>query len=138
MPTELPVGCIPVTNLVRATDEATYLANQDPWTGKPFTTFFRLAWRRMIPFNTSRSLQAALIPPGPAHIHAVQSLALANNRLTALNAGFWASLPLDYLLRITGRSDLTPASAKQMPGPRPGAPPRSGPTTAHPPPKRPH
>ncbi|CAL9425805.1 hypothetical protein SUDANB1_01941 [Streptomyces sp. enrichment culture] len=117
VPTELPDAFVPVTNLVRATDEATYLADQDPWLGKPFTAFFRLAWRRMIPFNTSRSLQAALIPPGPAHIHAVQSLALADNHLTALNAGFWASLPLDYLLRITGRADLTPASAKQMPAP---------------------
>ncbi|MGW0942453.1 class I SAM-dependent DNA methyltransferase [Streptomyces sp. NPDC002623] len=121
-PTELPDSYVPVTNYVRACDEATYLAAKSSWLGKPFTEFFRLAWRRMIPFNTSRSLQAALIPPGPAHVHTVHSMAFANNRLTALNAGFWASLPLDYLLRITGRADLTSANARQMPAPDPKHP----------------
>ncbi|CCB74097.1 protein of unknown function [Streptantibioticus cattleyicolor NRRL 8057 = DSM 46488] len=32
-----------------------------------------------------------------------------------MNAGFWASLPLDYLLRITGRSDLQVTEALRMP-----------------------
>ncbi|MFF7646616.1 class I SAM-dependent DNA methyltransferase [Streptomyces canus] len=120
--TELPETAVPVTNLVRATDEATYLAAQDSWNGKPSTSYFRLTWRRMIPFDSSRCLHAALIPPGPAHIHAVHSMALANNRLTALNAGFWAALPLDYLLRITGRSDLQSGAARKMPAPDPTHP----------------
>lgn len=121
-PTSLPEACVPVTNYVRAIDETTYLAAQDSWQGKPFTTFFRLAWREMIPFNTSRSLQAALIPPGPAHVNTVNSVALEDNRLTALNSGFWASLPLDYLLRITGRSHLQVAEARKMPAPDPEHP----------------
>lgn len=85
------------------------------WWFRPYTQFYRLAWRRMIPFNTERSLFAALIPPGPAHVHTVQSMALTGNRDTALNAGFWAGLPVDYLLRITGRSDLQVAEAHKMP-----------------------
>ncbi|MFI5792128.1 Eco57I restriction-modification methylase domain-containing protein [Streptomyces sp. NPDC051677] len=121
-PTELPEAHVPVTNYVRAADKATYLAAQDSWFERSSTSHFRLAWRRMIPFNTSRSLQAALIPPGPAHIHAVQTMALADNRLTALNAGFWAALPLDYLLRITGRADLQTGEARKMPAPDPKHP----------------
>ncbi|MGW7356338.1 class I SAM-dependent DNA methyltransferase [Streptomyces sp. NPDC054802] len=120
--TGLPEAYVPVTNHVRATDEAAYLAAQDSWLGKPSTSYFRLVWRRMIPFDSSRCLHAALVPPGPAHIHAVQSMALADERLTTLSAGFWASLPLDYLLRITGRADLTPSGAKQMPAPDPDHP----------------
>ncbi|MFE5326613.1 Eco57I restriction-modification methylase domain-containing protein [Embleya sp. NPDC056575] len=85
------------------------------WESRPYTHFYRLAWRRMIPFNTERSLFAALIPPGPAHVDAVHSMALADNRSTALNAGFWAALPLDYLLRIAGRSDLRVAETHKMP-----------------------
>ncbi|GAA1900435.1 hypothetical protein GCM10009716_07840 [Streptomyces sodiiphilus] len=85
------------------------------WLYRPYTQFYRLAWRRMIPFNTERSLFACIIPPGPAHINTVQSMALSDNRGIALNAGFWASLPLDYLLRITGRSDLQVAEAHKMP-----------------------
>ncbi|MET7787588.1 class I SAM-dependent DNA methyltransferase [Streptomyces sp900116325] len=121
-PTELPEAHVPVTNYVRAADEATYLTAQDSWFEKSSTSYFRLAWRRMIPFNTSRSLQAALIPPGPAHIDAVHSMALPDERTTVLNAGFWASLPLDYLLRITGRSDLRVAEAHKMPAPDPKHP----------------
>ncbi|MEV4228059.1 class I SAM-dependent DNA methyltransferase [Streptomyces bobili] len=120
--TELPEAFVPVTNYVRAADETKYLEAQDLWLGKPFTTYFRLAWRVMIPFNTSRSLHAALIPPGPAHVDAVNSMALADNRLTALNAGFWAALPLDYLLRVTGRSHLRVAEARKMPAPDPEHP----------------
>lgn len=125
-PAELPEAYVPVTNYVRATDEKTFLSAQDSWHGAPFSANFRLAWRRMIPFDSSRCLHAALIPPGPAHIDAVHSMALTDNKLTTLNAGFWASLPLDYLLRITGKSDLTPANAKQMPAANPQHPLASG------------
>ncbi|MFG3151909.1 class I SAM-dependent DNA methyltransferase [Streptomyces sp. NPDC048219] len=121
-PTELPEAFIPVTNYVRAANEETYLAAQDSWNGRPSTSYFRLAWRKMIPFNTSRSLQAALLPPGPAHIDSVYSMSLPDNRLTALNAGFWASLPLDYLMRITGRANFHSAEARKMPAPDPKHP----------------
>ncbi|MFE1942025.1 Eco57I restriction-modification methylase domain-containing protein [Streptomyces massasporeus] len=122
IPTKLPETYAPVSNYVRATDEATYSARQQSWLGKPCTSYFRVAWRRMIPFNTSRSLQAALIPPGPAHVNTVHSMALENNRLTTLNAGFWAALPLDYLLRITGRPSLQTSEARRMPAPDPANP----------------
>ncbi|QHC21375.1 hypothetical protein [Streptomyces sp. GS7] len=82
-----------------------------------YVTFYRLAWRRLIAPNTERALYAALVPPGAAHIHAMNSLAMPEVRHTALVAGFWASLPLDYFLRVTGRSDLLGASAKATPVP---------------------
>ncbi|MER6676105.1 class I SAM-dependent DNA methyltransferase [Streptomyces sp. NPDC000983] len=116
--TDLSGAAVPRTTYTRATDRSEYETAQDQWGDKRYTRYFRLAWRRMIdPKNTERSLFASLIPPGPAHIDAVHSMALSNNRLTALNAGFWAALPLDYLLRITGRSDLRVAEANKMPAP---------------------
>ncbi|MDT0442861.1 Eco57I restriction-modification methylase domain-containing protein [Streptomyces johnsoniae] len=121
-PAQLPEDFAPVTNYVRASDEATYLAAQGNWHGKPSTEFYRLLWRRMIPFDSSRCLHAALIPPGPAHIDSVSSMALANNHLTALSAGFWSALPLDYLLRITGRRHLQSSEARKMPAPAPEHP----------------
>ncbi|MFJ3931638.1 hypothetical protein [Streptomyces sp. NPDC090029] len=77
----------------------------------------RLAWRRQVAPNTERALYAALVPPGTTHIDAVHSLAMPSVQLTALTAGFWASLPLDYFLRATGRGDLRVAGAKAMPAP---------------------
>ncbi|MDX3779525.1 Eco57I restriction-modification methylase domain-containing protein [Streptomyces europaeiscabiei] len=121
-PTELAEAHVPVTNYARATDKATYFAQQESWRGEPYTSYFRLAWRVMVPFNTSRSLQAALIPAGPAHVDTVNSMALSDNLCTALNAGFWAALPLDYLLRITGRSHLRIPEARKMPAPDPKHP----------------
>jgi hypothetical protein len=108
---------VPRTNYIRASPKERYLESQDVWDGRPYTEYFRLAWRTMIPFNSDRSLHAALIPPGPAHIHGVHSVAMEDNRLTALIAGFWAALPLDYLLRITSRANLMAGEAQKMPAP---------------------
>ncbi|MEU5456175.1 class I SAM-dependent DNA methyltransferase [Streptomyces globisporus] len=120
--TKIPETIIPVANYIRACDSPRYVNGQDRWNGLPYTQYYRLAWRSMVPSSNERSLFAALIPPGPAHVNTVQSMALADNRLTVLNSGFWAALPLDYLLRITGRSHLQVAEAKKMPAPRPDHP----------------
>ncbi|ARF64286.1 hypothetical protein B1H20_25065 [Streptomyces violaceoruber] len=98
------------------------LLRQRLWFFRPYTEFYRLAWRKMIPFNTERSLFASLIPPGPTHIDGVQSMALNDNRTTVLNAGFWASLPLDYVLRIMGKANLHPNEAEKMPYADPAQP----------------
>ncbi|RNL83005.1 Eco57I restriction-modification methylase domain-containing protein [Halostreptopolyspora alba] len=118
----LPSNPLPVTNYKRVRGVGDALVVQDIWNGLPHTEYFRLAWRRMIAFDTERSLFAALIPPGPSHLRSVQTLAFPDSRTTVLNAGFWASLPLDYLLRITGRSDLRVAEAHKMPAPTVGHP----------------
>ncbi|CAL9359444.1 hypothetical protein SUDANB105_00633 [Streptomyces sp. enrichment culture] len=82
-----------------------------------YVTFYRVAWRCMIAPNTERALYAALIPPGAAHVDNVHSLAMPSLASTALVGGFWASLPLDYLLRATGRGHLRGTGVKAMPAP---------------------
>ncbi|MGC4796244.1 class I SAM-dependent DNA methyltransferase [Micromonospora saelicesensis] len=115
--TTCPENAVPRTNYRRAIDNSAFKLAQDRWRGRPYSDYNRLAWREMVPLNTERSLFAAIIPPGPTHIHAVRSMALATNRETALHAAFWASLPLDYLLRITGRGHLDVNNAGLMPAP---------------------
>ncbi|MFI6005095.1 hypothetical protein ACIA98_32595 [Streptomyces sp. NPDC051366] len=119
----LPEDAVPRTTYVRACDLPRYRAEQDQWHGRPYTEHFRLAWRVMIDSkNTERSLFSALIPPGPAHVDAVNSMTVADDFTTSLNAGFWATLPLDYLLRITGRSHLRASEVHKMPAPHAGHP----------------
>ncbi|MDG6101943.1 class I SAM-dependent DNA methyltransferase [Dactylosporangium aurantiacum] len=84
---------------------------------RPCVDFYRLAWRSMIAPNTERALYAALIPPGPSHIHGIHSLAMPSLRHTALLAGFWHALPVDYFLRATGRGHLLVGGVKTMPAP---------------------
>ncbi|MET4642386.1 type I restriction-modification system DNA methylase subunit [Streptomyces atratus] len=88
----------------------------------PYSRGFRIAWRRQIASDTERALYAALIPSGASHIHMVHSAQVTDERLTTLNAGFWASLPLDYLLRTSATGDLTPGRAKRLPAPQAGHP----------------
>lgn len=80
-----------------------------------------------------RSLHAALIPPGVAHIHGVNSLMVgkahspmeavpqgapsADLRNTALAAGLWSSLPLDYLVKISGKVNLSSELIDRFPVP---------------------
>ena len=81
--TTLPVDAVPATKYRRACDLDRYRAAQDQWldyslpepVARPYTEFYRLAWRRQIADNSERSLIAALIPPGPAHVDLVHSLA---------------------------------------------------------------
>ncbi|WP_042280820.1 Eco57I restriction-modification methylase domain-containing protein [Nocardiopsis alba] len=118
----LGVGEVPVCNYRRASNRDSFDKAKDAWRGYPDSMYYRLAWRAMIPFNTERSLFSVLIPPGGSHVDAVHSMWVKDNRTTVLNAGFWASLPLDYLLRVTGRSHLRNAEVNKMPAPVSGHP----------------
>ncbi|WP_030771613.1 MULTISPECIES: DNA methyltransferase [unclassified Streptomyces] len=113
-----------VTDLVAkaASDKGEQQSLLYDWSSRPYSRFTRLVWRRQIASNTERSLFAALMPPGPAHVFTVQSMSLPSERETVLAAGFWAALPLDYFLRITGRSDLVVGEAQTMPAATTGHP----------------
>ncbi|MGA5873585.1 DNA methyltransferase [Streptomyces cinereoruber] len=84
---------------------------------RPYTEFYRVAWRQMIAPDTERALYTALVPPGAAHVHALRSAVLPDTRSTALLSGFWASLPVDYLLRTIRVRNLDVAPAGRLPAP---------------------
>ncbi|MEV6078699.1 hypothetical protein AB0L80_26860 [Streptomyces sp. NPDC052069] len=81
----------------------------------PYTDYYRIAWRRMIAPDTERSLYVALLPPGVSHIDGMCSASVNDRRKDVLNAGLWAGIPSDYLLRTSGDSHLNPARAAGMP-----------------------
>ncbi|MFE6895596.1 class I SAM-dependent DNA methyltransferase [Streptomyces sp. NPDC057717] len=119
----LPENAIPRTNYRRISSRSTYLSAQEKWiSGEPYTSRYRVAWRDMIPLANERSLFPCLIPPGPAHINAVRSMGFADSRLTVISAGTLASLPMDYLLRITARKHMSVAEAQQVPALTPDHP----------------
>ncbi|MEU5725008.1 class I SAM-dependent DNA methyltransferase [Micromonospora sp. NPDC047738] len=118
----LTVDAVPTTDYIRACALERFRSAQDLWNGRRCTEFYRLAWRARIPYNTERSLFAALIPPGPAHIHAIHSLAMSRDADTVLAAAFWAALPLDYFLRITARAHLGQVEARALPAGSEGHP----------------
>ncbi|MDX3613285.1 class I SAM-dependent DNA methyltransferase [Streptomyces europaeiscabiei] len=115
--TTLSREAIPRSDFSRACSVQDFMSRQDLWEGKPYSDRFRMVWRERITFDTYRSLFASIIPPGTTHLNSLLSLALRTNPETVLVAGFWAALPLDYLLLITGRDHLQVADARKMPSP---------------------
>ncbi|MER5842042.1 hypothetical protein ABT099_17385 [Streptomyces prasinus] len=85
---------------------------------KPYTEFYRLAWRNQIAPDTERALYVSLIPPKPGHVGGLRSAIAANNAATALVSGMWSSLPLDYFLRTTNVSHLHETRSKSLPAPQ--------------------
>lgn len=114
---ELPEKVIPRTNYQRATDLKTYNANLKRWGTVPFTEYWRVFWRRRVDAGTERTLEAALFPPGPAHVHTVHSLAASSKRETVLICGIWASIPFDYLVKVSGKSDVQDELIDRFPAP---------------------
>lgn len=116
--TSLPEDVVPRTTYVLSGEEASVRAAQTRWRGRRYSEYFRLGWRKMIdPKSTERSLFAAILPPGPAQVDAVYAIGFDESIKTALSAGFWCSLPLDYVLRITGKTNLYPTDLGAFPAP---------------------
>lgn len=133
---------LPRTNYHRACDREFYEAALDAWDGRPFTDFFRVAWRSMTQPHTERSLQAALLPPGAAHVHTVHTCTVSTcaapvhtnertdylwsicSRETAIAAGMWSSVPYDYLVKVSGKSHVHDEAVDRFPAPfaHPAAP----------------
>lgn len=84
---------------------------------RPYTDFYRLAWREMVAPDTERSLYAAIVPPGPSHTHLVRSASMRDPATTVLVAGMWSAIPIDYFLRIAGTGHLDVSRAKGLPAP---------------------
>lgn len=121
---ELPERVIPRTNYQRACDRERYDAGLTQWNGRPYTDYYRLAWRNMTQSGLERALSGALIPPGPTHVHTVHTLATQSNRETALVSGLWASIPFDYLVKVSGASKVNKEMVDRFPAPldHPAAP----------------
>ncbi|MFE1509261.1 Eco57I restriction-modification methylase domain-containing protein [Streptomyces sp. NPDC058726] len=115
--TEFPERVLPRTNYSRACSVGQFSAAQGSWGEQAASARFRVMWRRRIAVNMERVLHAALLPPGATHIDTVHTMALATNRDTVKVAGLWASLPIDYLVKVSGKSDLRAELAAQFPAP---------------------
>ncbi|MFF9115989.1 hypothetical protein ACF09Y_10325 [Streptomyces massasporeus] len=118
--TEISANFIPATQMARACDRETFESKASVWKhwqGIPHARHYRLAFRRRNDGKTERVLNAALIPPGANHVDGVHTLAFDTEQRLLPVSGFWASLPLDYMLRAFGITDLREPGALRLPAP---------------------
>lgn len=77
----------------------------------------RVAWREMAATTGYRTLYPALIPPGAAHVHAVNSCAAESNDQTAFAGTVLSSLLADYVVRSAGSAHIPNAIIRTIPLP---------------------
>lgn len=99
-------GFIPRTNYQVAKPYGEYIAAYPKWHGEASSTYFRLAWRAMADSATVRTLQSAIIPPGPAHVLGLFSLTTPSQADVVSIAGFTSSLVSDFLVKVTGVANI--------------------------------
>ena len=131
---------IPRTNYRRQCLRVDYDAAVDKWAGCPSWDYWRIAVRRMVRSFHVRTLKPALIPPGAAHVHAIHSCIASTcaapvhakflkdpsraggfsrhpggSLATVLVCGLWSSLPVDYLVKVSGKTDLHTEVLQMLP-----------------------
>jgi hypothetical protein len=110
----LPNGYLPRTNYVPAcsSDEYTASTPKVPWIepgeAQPrwARDYFRLYARNMLPQSGERTLTVAVIPPGCAHINAVQSVAFKDISVLISAAGTACSIIADFFIKSLGKNGL--------------------------------
>ncbi|PBI96358.1 hypothetical protein BKP42_40390 [Rhodococcus erythropolis] len=104
----IPEDFIPRTSYQRAKSANEYVTAYPKWDAIPSSKYFRLAWRWMTNSANVRGLHAAIIPPGPSHIHLVYSLTTQQPADLAVASGFWSSVICDFFIKVSGVSGLNP------------------------------
>ena len=114
----LPQSVIPRTNYQRAAEPRLFEANLAHWDGRPSTDRWRHVHREFCDPSMERTVQGAIIPPGPSHIHAC--LTYGFDQLSDLGrwAGLMASLPFDYLFKASGAGHVAEHQLSRIPFPK--------------------
>lgn len=113
--TSIPPDFLPRTNYVPACDPTEYARRTPKWKGRPVTEFFRHVHRRMVSPTGERTLVAAIAPPGLGHGNSVLSVAADRRDLVLLLAASTFSLPVDFLLKVSGKGDVYGSTLIRIP-----------------------
>ena len=113
----LPERAIPRTNYSRACDPETFASRLSTWNGSPFRERWRHIHRAMTQPGTERSVQGALIPPGPTHVHACLTYGFEDLSDLVLWAGLLASIPIDFLFKVSGAAGVADHQLRRVPMP---------------------
>ena len=82
---------------------------------KRVTEYYRVIFRKMIGSSSERTLTASIAAKQVAHIDGCFSLVLKNQQLNALFYASCLSLPYDFFVKATGKSNFRDELAKLLP-----------------------
>ena len=127
----IPEDYLVRTKYQRSCSKAEFVAKIPRLTnGDGFDSVYRIAFRNMVGCSSERTLQAAILPPGQTWINKILGSYLSTSEnswinkkkaskynLLAFMAGCMASLPYDYFLRASGKTDVTTKVIYALPVP---------------------
>jgi hypothetical protein len=115
--TSIPADYLPRTNYFPACAPDVYRARTSrvPWGDqKNVTELYRFVARKWLSQTGERALMGAILPPGAGHIDGCTTIAFAStSSLLALNS-IAASLPYDFFVRTTGKTNLREEIERQF------------------------
>jgi hypothetical protein len=121
---DIDLTCLPGDFVPRAAyqvgkpngDRRAYLLETPKWPSTELVVeHVRYANRAMVSLGTERSLISTIIPPGSPHVHGILSIAFKENKSTALFASASHSICYDFILRISGRSNIHSGTLEKFP-----------------------
>lgn len=116
---------LPRTNYTPDCSESEYIARvpRVSWieegdvVARPITEYYRVVSRRGLSLSGERTLISAILPKKVPHIDGVFSTTTKNILLTPILVGLWSSLPFDFFVKSSGKSDFRGDLAQQLPIP---------------------
>ncbi|WP_419697317.1 N-6 DNA methylase (plasmid) [Mesorhizobium muleiense] len=82
---------------------------------KKHTDFYRIAFRNMMQPGSERSLTAALVPPGTAHVNTIETVAFQNLARLVVTYPSWISLPFDFLTKAAAITHFFSSTIRMYP-----------------------
>lgn len=113
-----PNSCAPRTIFKPNPDRKTYnsaLPKSSLKVGMLHSDFPRLAFRRRIGPHGERTLISAIIPAHWAHVHALASVSFLNQAELIEAAAISCSIPIDFLVKASGRGDIITETIHSFP-----------------------
>ena len=83
--------------------------------GERYTDFYRIACRKMIDCEGARTLMSAIIPPKIGHTNGIIGFAFKNMENLLIAEGLFLSLPIDFFVKLFGKSNFQPNIANMIP-----------------------
>mgnify|MGYP001141713097 CR=1 FL=1 len=114
---QLPDDAIPTTAYQPRGERAAYDAAYTHWGPQrvPARSRYRVAWRRMAANTGERTLIPAIIPPGAAHVNAVNSGGGGGARTLVATGGVLNSLVADFAVRSAPSGYISGTAIARLP-----------------------
>jgi len=89
-------------------------AGSTPW-NTSYLQEYRLVMRKMLNLTQERTLISAIIPENNSHINGLISIAFKDIKKILLFAGMSFSLPLDFYVKVVGRTNMVGSVMESLP-----------------------